>query len=182
MCNHDASFHTEFWCCKTSRLCGVPRRGDQSNVPENTEAPTCQETQNNIKTNCALWLLCCARHKSHSCINGVRGLVLAYRPSDSRISCNSDFLFVSRISSALRSDRPLEGVTQAVANRFRSGNGCVGQLGKLSGVERTDFLNREFGIRAWQRGSVVEEFSFDNVDFHDASPPSSSASVVSGCT
>src|ERR1035441_69973 len=172
MCNHDASFHTEFWCCKTSRLCGVPRRGDQSNVPENTEAPTCQETQNNIKTNCALWLLCCARHKSHLIINPVRGLALTCRPSDSRISFNSDCLLVSCISSALRSVRPLEGVTQAVTNRLRSSNGCVGQLGKLSGVERTDFLNREFGIRAWQRSSVVEKLTFDEVDFHDASPPS----------
>src|SRR5208283_2914291 len=98
-------------------------------------------------------------------------------------SCKSDCLLVSGISSALRSDRPLEGVTQAVANRLRSGNGCVGQLGKLSGVERTDFFNRESGGRIGQRSSVVQKFSFDQVDFHDASPPSSSTSAagVSGC-
>src|ERR1035438_7715490 len=52
---------------------------------------------------------------------------------------------------------------------------------KLSGVERTDFLNREFGVRAWQRSSVVEKFTFDQVDFHDVSPTSSSAAVVSSC-
>src|ERR1035441_10289188 len=182
MCNHDASFHTEFWCCKTSRLCGVPRRGDQSNVPENTEAPTCQETQNNIKTNCALWLLCCSRYVIVSCISLVRGLALACRPSDSRISCKSDCLLASGISSALRSDGTLEAVTQPVANRLRSGNGCVGQLGKLSGVERSDFFDREFWVRACQRSSVVDKFSFDQADFHDASPPSSSsAAVVPGC-
>src|ERR1019366_1070614 len=73
-------------------------------------------------------------------------------------------------------------VTQAITDGFRSGDGCVGQLGKLSGVERTDFLNRESGGRIGQRSSVVEKFTFDQVDFHDASPPSSSsAAVVSGC-
>src|SRR5271157_5549689 len=120
----------------------------------------------------ALLASCESGHSSSSCISPVRGLALARQPSDSRISCKSNCLLASGISSALRSDRPLEGVTQAVANRLRSGNGCVGQLGKLSGVERTDFLNREFWVRACQRTSVVEKFSFDNVDFHDASPPS----------
>src|SRR5664279_6413088 len=99
-----------FGVARPSRLCGVPRRGDQSNVPENTEAPTCQETQNNIKTNCALSLLCCARHKSHLIINPVKGLALACRPSDSRISFNSDCLLASCIPSPLRSDGALEGV------------------------------------------------------------------------
>ena len=95
----------------------------------------------------ALLASCESLHSSHLCISPVRGLALACRPSDSRISCNSDCLLVSGISSALRSDGALEAVTQPVANRFRSGNGCVGQLRKLSGVERTDFFNRELGIR-----------------------------------
>src|ERR1019366_6474531 len=87
------------------------------------------------------------------------------------------------MSSPLRSNGALEGVTQAVANRFRSSNGRVCQFGKLSSVERTDFLGREFWVRAYQRSSVVDKFTFDQVDFHDASPPSSStsAAVVSGC-
>src|ERR1019366_6664319 len=88
------------------------------------------------------------------------------------------------MSSPLRSNGALEGVTQAVANRFRSSNGRVCQFGKLSSVERTDFLGREFWVRAYQRSSVVDKFTFDQVDFHDASPPSSStsAAVVSGCS
>src|SRR5208337_4627399 len=131
----------------------------------------------------ALLASCESGHSSHLCISSVRGLALACRPSDSRISFNSDCLLVSCIQSPLRSDGALECVTQTITDRFRSRNGCVGQLGKLSGVERTDFLNREFWVRACQRTSVVEKFSFDNVDFHDASPPSSSpAAVASGCT
>src|SRR5271157_6398147 len=129
-------------------------------------------------------LACCeSGHSRHLWISPVRGLALTCRPSDSRISFNSDCLLASCIPSPLRSDGALEGVTQPVANRFRSGNGCVGQLGKLSGVERTDFLNREFWVRACQRSSVVDKFTFDKVDLHDASPPSSStsAAVVSGC-
>src|SRR5271157_5950197 len=131
----------------------------------------------------ALLASCESLHSSHLWISPVRGLALACRPSDSRISFNSDCLLASCIPSPLRSDGALEGVTQPVANRFRSGNGCVGQLGKLSGVERTDFLNREFWVRACQRSSVVDKFTFDKVDLHDASPPSSSSSaaVVSGC-
>src|SRR5271157_376268 len=132
----------------------------------------------------ALLASCESGHSSDSCISSVRGLALACRPSDSRISFNSDCLLVSCIQSPLRSDGALEYVTQTITDRFRSRNGCVGQLGKLSGVERTDFLNREFWVRACQRTPVVQKFSFDNVDFHDASPPSSStsAAVVSGCT
>src|ERR1035438_10484474 len=124
------------------RLC---RAKESLNMLE-TEAA---ESRLRIKTNCALWLLCRAQHKSHSCISLVRGLALACRPSDSRISFNSDCLLASCIPSALRSDGALEAVTQTAANRFRSGNGCVGQLGKLSGVERADFFNREFWVRAW---------------------------------
>src|SRR5664279_2601019 len=121
---------------------------------------------------------CESGHLSNSCISLVRGAALACRPSDSRISCNNECLLASGISSALRPDGALEAITHPVANRFRSGNGCVGQLGKLNGVERTNFLNREFWVRAWQRSSVVDKFTFDQVDFHAASPPSSSSSSV----
>src|SRR5271157_6336651 len=89
----------------------------------------------------ALLASCESGHSSDSCISLVRGLALACRPSDSRISFNSDCLLVSGISSALRSDGALEGVTQPVADGFRSGNSCVGQLGKLSGIERADFFD-----------------------------------------
>ena len=44
---------------------------------------------------------CESGHSSHLWISPVRGLALACRPSDSRISCNSDCLLVSGISSAL---------------------------------------------------------------------------------
>src|SRR5664279_1560958 len=104
----------------------------------------------------ALLASCESLHSSHLSISPVRGLALACRPSDSRISCNSDCLVVSRIPSALRSDRPLEAVTHPVANRFRSSNRCVGQLGKLSGVERTDFLDREVRIGISQGGAVID--------------------------
>src|SRR5208337_4349979 len=105
----------------------------------------------------ALLASCESGHSSDSCISLVRGLALACRPSDSRIFSNSDCLLASGISSALRPDGALEGVTQTVANRFRSGNGCVGQLGKLSGVERTDFFNREWRLDrpAWFRGREI---------------------------
>src|SRR5208283_5982165 len=106
------------------------------------------------------------------CISPVRGLAVACRPAASRISCNNECLAASGISSALRPDGALEAVTQPFANRFRSGNGCVGQLGKLGGVERTDFLDREVRIGIGQGGAVINKFSFDRVDFHDASPPS----------
>src|ERR1039457_2329007 len=129
----------------------------------------------------ALLASCESGHSSHLIINPVRGLALACRPSDSRISFNSDCLLASCIPSPLRSDGALEAVTQTVANRFRSGNGCVGQLGKLSGVEGADFFDREFWVRACQRSSVVDKFTFDQADFHDASPPSSSAAAVSVC-
>src|ERR1019366_3409592 len=131
----------------------------------------------------ALLASCESGHSSSSCINGVRGLALTCRPSDSRISFNSDCLLASGISSALRSDSALEAVTQSVANRFRAGNGCVGQFGKLGGVKGTNFFDGELGVRIGKRSSVVNKFAFDQVDFHDASPPSSScssAAVVSG--
>src|SRR5208283_3265900 len=93
----------------------------------------------------ALLASCESLHSSHLCISPVRGLALACRPSDSRISFNCDCLLASSISLALRSDGALEAVTQALANRFRPGNGCIGQLRKLSGVERTDLFNRKLG-------------------------------------
>jgi hypothetical protein len=59
------------------------------------------ESRLRIKTNCALWLLCRAQHKSHLSMSPVRGLALDCRPSDLRISCNNDRLLVFGISSAL---------------------------------------------------------------------------------
>src|SRR5208283_696989 len=109
----------------------------------------------------ALLASCESGHLSNSCISLVRGAALDCRPSDSRISCKSDRLLASVISSALRSDGPLEGVTQTVANRFRSGDGRIRQFGKLGGVKRTDFFDGERGVRIGQRGAVINEFAFD---------------------
>src|SRR5271157_5796363 len=162
-----------------------PRNSDQAGgigqipVPGKTGSPLpCSERARAR----ALLASCESLHSSHLSISPVRGWELTCRPSDSRISCNSDCLLVSGIPLALRSDGTLEAVAQPVAKRFRSGNGCVGQLRKLGGVERTDFFDREVGVRIGQRGAVINEFAFDQVDLHDASPPSSSSSVfvVSG--
>src|SRR5580704_2348170 len=163
-----------------------PRNPDQAGGigqipgPGNTGSPLpCRQ-----RARARALLACCeSGHSSHLSISSVRGLAVACRPSDVRISSNSDSLLAPGIPLTLRSDCTLEAVTKPFANRFRSGNGCVGQLGKLSGVERTDFFNREIRVRIGQSGAVINELPFDQVDFHDASPPSSSSVAgVSGGT
>src|SRR5208337_5619159 len=73
--------------------------------PGNTGSPLpCSE-----RARARALLACCeSGHSRNSCISSVRGLALACRPSDSRISCNSDCLVVSRIPLTLRSDGALE--------------------------------------------------------------------------
>src|SRR5271157_5275921 len=51
---------------------------------------------------------------------------------------------------------------------FRTTNSSAG-CGKLSGVERADPFDGERGVRIGQGGAVINEFAFDQVEFHDVS-------------
>lgn len=75
---------------------------------ENTEVPTWQEIQDNIRMNCALCSLCLAQHKSHLRISPARGVALVCFPSASRISVNR-----ASLSAAFIAHQPFDPMARS---------------------------------------------------------------------